>query len=401
VSDAFFSRLNTWLLSQAISGSALPDLISGLGRELDAAGLRVDRISTGQFILHPAYGLIFGKWDAATDQVEVDLAPRSILNRTNAQLAPFSYTAQTKTPVFRARLGEDLEGMTFPLLHQLQEEGFSDYLLLFQSMGMRTEWMKERDFFPGINLAFATRQKGGFTDDEIANLKAILLPYSAAARMISSERLARTILDTYLGSYSGQRVLEGQVIRGDSRLIDCVLFYADMRDSTPLAEALSMEAFLTMVNDYLDCTAGAILDHGGEVLRYIGDALFAIFPFDRAHDPRSAALAARSATLDAIKRVNEKNRERKQAGVPAIHFGVGLHAGRVMYGNIGTESRLEFSVTGPAANEVARLEGHCKTLERSALASAAFQQLLDEELEYLGRHQAPGVKGGLTIYALS
>jgi adenylate cyclase len=260
--------------------------------------------------------------------------------------------------------------------------------------------MKKIGISPGVNFSASTRRAQGFTDDDIALLRDLMVPFAAAAHAGSMERLTRTLLDAYLGAMSGSRVLDGQIMRGDSQLIDCVLWYCDMRDSTPLAEAMPMERYFQMVNTYLECTAGAVLDHGGEVLRFVGDAVFAIFPHTSEKPSADVARAAKDAALAAVARVGEANAAEDRTYGPPIRFGIALHAGQVMYGNVGTENRLEFSVTGPAANEVARLEGLCKSLHKNILASGEFQALLPDSLEPLGHHEAAGIKGGLEVYAM-
>ena len=180
--------------------------------------------------------------------------------------------------------------------------------------------------------------------------------------------LGQTVLDTYLGSYSGGQVLDGLVERGDGNLIDCVLWYCDLRDSTALADKMALEEFLGMINDYFECTAGAVLDHGGEVLKFVGDAVVAIFPYDE--DARPLANMVRAAVATAREAISRVDR------------------------------RLDFSVIGPASNEVVRLEDLCKKLHKPVVVSAGFNDSYTEELVPLGNHPAASVEGGLTAFTL-
>ena len=169
-----------------------------------------------------------------------------------------------------------------------------------------------------------------------------------------------------------------------------------------MAEQLPIEDYLEAINAYFDCTAGAVLDHGGEVLKFIGDAVMAIFPFEDATRPpvdmcRAAAMTAR----EAMSRAASINAKRADKGLVPIHFGVSLHVGQVMYGNVGTAQRLDFTVTGPAANEATRLEGLCKSLGTPVVASSGFDEICPEELIPLGVHQVAGVDGGLAAFTLA
>src|SRR6185503_1502823 len=157
--------------------------------------------------------------------------------------------------------------------------------------------------------------------------------------------LARTLLETYLGRISGAKVLDGQIKRGDGQSIDAVIWFSDLRESTPLSASLGEQRFLELLNDYFAATAGAVLEHGGEVLRFIGDASLAVFPTAGA-TARDACLRATAAARSARARAVAANARRIAAGLPGFACGVGLHFGRVLYGNIGIPERLEFSVIG-------------------------------------------------------
>ena len=203
-------------------------------------------------------------------------------------------------------------------------------------------------------------------------------------------------------------MLQGLIKRGDGDDINAVIWFCDLRGSTPLAESLPREAFLTVLNGFFECTAGTVLDHGGEVLRFIGDAALAIFPIaapeQDSADQRSNATAeaacatAFAAARDAVARMETLNRERSGRGEEPLGFGIALHLGDVMYGNIGTPQRLEFTVIGAAANEAARLEGMCKILKKPLLLSAEVARHLPDELQSLGHHKLRGVGAEQEIF---
>jgi len=195
-------------------------------------------------------------------------------------------------------------------------------------------------------------------------------------------------------------VLEGQIQRGDGDEIDAVIWFSDLRESTSLSEALGERAFLELLNDYFEATAGAVLEHDGEVLRFIGDASLAVFALPQAGARRETCERAVAAVRAARARVLAANRRRTEAGLRGFDFGVGLHLGRVLYGNIGTIQRLEFSVIGAAANQAARIEALCKRTRTDAVASRPVVAELGGAWPSLGRFELPGVKSAMEVYSV-
>jgi adenylate cyclase len=394
------TEISTWLLRQSLIRAPADILVEGLAHRLNKAGLQVDRMATGSLVLHPMYAANVTRWDSETQKATHFQTPRHILSSEQSRNSPFHHIATAKERELRCRLDGSEGPSRFEFLRTLQAEGHTDYLLLFEEAGSQYSWMDALGLRSGVNFSLSTKRPGGFTDAELQLVRDLLLPVATAINVTNVGVLSRTILDTYLGGYSGGHVLEGRVQRGDAELIECVLWYCDMRDSTPLADAMPMEGYFEMVNTYLDCTAGAVLDAGGEVLRIIGDAVFAIFPLGEKASGEVQAQAAADAALQAVANVNAANRDPERGDRPPIRFGIGLHAGQVMYGNVGTARRLEFSVTGPAANEVARLEGLCKKLREPVLASSAFHRWHPRGLIAQGHHIAAGVEGGLEVFSL-
>jgi adenylate cyclase len=221
-------------------------------------------------------------------------------------------------------------------------------------------------------------------------------------------RSAEDLLKTYLGERTGARVLAGQTTRGEGERIHAVIWLCDLRDSTRLSESMPVEEFFRSLNDFFDCTAGAVLEHGGEVLTYIGDAVLAIFPIDGSGRPlrdactreEGACAAALAAARDARVRVDALNARRRGAGASPLDFGLALHVGDLMYGNLGVSERMQFTVIGAAANEAARLAGMCRDLGRWVLVSSAFPRCFPGELVSLGHHDMRGVDAPQEIFTL-
>ena len=222
------------------------------------------------------------------------------------------------------------------------------------------------------------------------------------------QRPAEDLLKTYLGERTSARVLAGRTKRGEGEKIHAVIWLCDLRDSTRLSESMPVEDFFHALNDFFDCTATAVLDHGGEILSYVGDAVLAIFalsgtdrPLHEACFPQEGACAAAlAAARDARARIDALNRRREKAGEPALEFGLALHVGDVMYGNLGVPERMQFTVIGAAANEAARLAGLCKDLGRWVLVSSAFPSCFPDQMVSLGHHALRGVETPQEIFTL-
>jgi adenylate cyclase len=219
---------------------------------------------------------------------------------------------------------------------------------------------------------------------------------------------AEDLLKTYIGERSSERVLEGQTKRGEGEKIHAVIWLCDLRDSTRLSETIPMEDFFRSLNEFFDCTAGAVLEHGGEILSYIGDAVLAIFTITGGDKPlreacfreEGACAAALAAAQDARLRADALNQRRTSRGEPPLEFGLALHVGDVMYGNLGVPQRVQFTVIGAAANEAARLAGMCKDLRCWVLISSAFPRCFPGQMVSLGHHLMRGMDTPVEIFTL-
>ena len=222
------------------------------------------------------------------------------------------------------------------------------------------------------------------------------------------QRSAEDLVKLYLGERTGEHVLAGRTKRGEGERIHAVIWLCDLRDSTRLSEALPIERFFRSLNEFFDCTAGAVLNQGGEILSYIGDAVFAIFPIGGSERQlgevcfreEGACAAALAAAWDARSRVDALNLRREKKGEPLLEFGLAIHVGDVMYGNLGVPQRMQFTVIGTAANEAARLAGMCKGLGRWVLVSSAFPSCFPDQMVSLGSHSIRGLKLPREVFTL-
>lgn len=397
-----FEGLGTWLVERGLKEASVEDIVQGFGRRLLDGGVSVSRVSLGGMLLHPVFGALDVVWDARSDGIRSQKMPRSVIGTDEFRNSPFFWMLENGIGFHRFELGAGRTEPEFPIFERFRQEGVTDYLVFFESYGRTGEplWANLPAGIEGVLLALSTCRIGGFSDLEIRYTRALMRPLALSVKSITSHLLARELLDTYLGRYSGNRVLEGSVQRGDAREIECVLFFCDLRNSSELAERLPMDRYLALINDYFDCTAGSVADHGGEVLKFIGDAVMAIFPIEEttrpALDMRRAAITAAREAFARATAVNDRASHRGHA----IEFGIALHIGRVMYGNVGTDRRLDFTTIGPAVNQVTRLEGLCKALGVPLVLSDRFAEADRPDLASLGRHRLAGMDRDIEVFTL-
>ena len=388
-----------WLMSQALGDGDVHDILAGCCDRLLAAGIPLWRAFVSFRVLHPKFASVSIIWrrDERAGSVErIETLHGEAFTSDDWRQSPMNHMLSTQILFLRRRLTGEEALLDFPICEDLRDQGGSDYVA----------WMIAfaRDDDPGPHLdgvigSWATDRPAGFSDRDIRSLVRIQRRLVVSLKVQIKQQIAQTVLDTYLGMDAGRQVLEGQIRRGDGEMVHAVIWYSDMRGSTRLADSLPAEDFLRTVNSYFECTAGAVLANGGEVLRFIGDAVLAIFPI-RDGDAESACKLAMAAVREADTRLEAVNAEREKAGQEALDFGLGLHVGDVMFGNIGVSERLEFSVVGPAANEVARIESLTKTLGRRTLASAEFARCAPRGWESVGEHALEGVGEPLEVMAL-
>ncbi len=379
-----------WLVHEAWQAPSSQELVRRLSETLVAQGMPVARLRVMVQTLHPQLFANAYTWQADTGQVTEYQATHSGIQSSQFRDSPFAVILKGEGGV-RRRLDVPDPKLDYPILKDLVEEGATDYV----AMPMR--------FSDGqINIiTLVSHQPGGFSTESLGQLHEILPSLSRQLEAHAQRLSSLSLLKTYLGSNTGERVLMGLVKRGDGHDIHAVILFSDLRDSTALAEKLSREDYLATLNDYFDCMAGAVIEQGGEVLKFIGDAVLAIFPIDDPGRRRPEACAsALAAVRDAERRIAACNAERAENGKAPLAIGIALHRGDLTYGNIGSERRLDFTVIGSAVNEAARIEDISKTLGSPIVVSAAFADSVPGELVSLGQHSLRGVRDAQEIFTL-
>jgi len=379
-----------WLVDGVRTVKKSEDILQELCDRLTDCGLRLHRVAVFVTTLHPnVLGRAF-YWKKG-EPVRVLEAPYEVMTSENFINSP-AVTIMKEGKEIRRRLLEPDCPVDFPILEELKAEGVTDYIAT------------PLDFTNGQNHAatYTSTEEGGFSEAEITAINRIRPALTRIAEIFALTRTAHNLLDSYLGHQSGAKVLRGQIKRGDGEDIHAVIWFCDLRNSTPLADSMGRDEFLGLLNDYFECVAGAVLDHDGEVLRYIGDAALAIFPVaeQESWTAEIACEKAVAAANDAMRRMRELNKQRIKDGKDELGYGIGLHMGHVMYGNIGTPDRIEFTVIGAAANEAARIEGMCKNLGVNFVLSADVRKHLRGDWKSLGNHALRGVGEEMEIFTV-
>ncbi len=389
-------RVSEWLMSQALGEGEIEPIFEGCCNRLAAAGVPLVRSFLSFRTLHPLFASVTLYWRRGQELNVTEVRHGEAFTSEQWLASPLHHMLQTRIPYLRRRLRGEEAQLDFPILEELCEQGATDYLAYMVAFAADDEPGPHPD---GILGSWATERASGFSDADLRALVRVQRRLAVACKVQIKKGVTRNVLATYLGHGAGEQVLEGQIKRGDGQRIYAVVWYSDMRRSTEYADSMPPEDFLLLVNTYFECTAGAVMAHRGEVLRFIGDAVLAIFPIGRGKSAKAAARQAMRAARDAERHVDAINARRAAEGEVCIDFGLGLHVGEVMFGNIGVPERLEFSVIGPAANEVARLESLTKRLRRRVVVSGELARHLPLQWQSLGMHELRGVGQPVEVFA--
>ena len=385
--------IEDWLLGPAIGETDLLVLFESLVWRMIATGLPLERASVHVGTLHPQLLGFAWNWnvaDSLTDEVKVDMAA---LDTTQYRSNPLyhviehgqSFSLDPQDPATRAR---------YPLMAELADRGLTHYLAVPLSAGGSYH-----------NAAtVATGRAGGFTPAELAGIRRILRPFALHVERHIAQQISANVLDTYLGTAAGAQVLHGAIKRGSGEAIRAVIWISDLRGFTDLTDRLPAADVLALLNAYFEQMAGSVIAHGGEVLKFIGDGLLAVFPFTSEAEGRTAAEAALAAAEQAIAAVDALSATPPPAlaaiaGRQPLRSGIALHEGEVFFGNVGAPDRLDFTVIGRAVNTASRVEALCKPLGREILVTAPVAARLTQSLDSLGAQSLRGVAEPIALFA--
>jgi adenylate cyclase len=370
-----------WLLETRLRRLRPTLLFDEFCRRLRSLGVPLDRATLHLPQLHPQLRSVTMLWDVQSGGAVETGRAHGIEESDYFRLSPVRLVFDGE-PAVRRRLEAPDCPVDFPVLSDLRAAGYRDYLmhpLLFLRGRMNA-------------IGIASRRPGGFEDFHLALFEAVLPAFAAVLELRHLQRTARSLLDTYVGANTGERILSGAIKRGDGQVISAALWYCDLRGFTELSERLPLDQVIQLLNDYFDHVAKPVERHRGEILKFIGDALLAIFPIATGdQSPCPACQSALAAAQDALEGLADMNRARREAAQVPPHFGIALHRGQVMYGNVGASDRLDFTVIGPAVNLVTRMEALARPLDPPLVLSPAFAAVCGRDYRSLGHHALKGI----------
>ena len=375
-----------WLIRANHEYPFLDDLFGVLCEKLVEDGVPIVRATLAARGLHPQFVGAAMRWQNDGSPLEMRMISPADVESVQFTNSPIKALYEGAEGV-RQRLDLPPSGPEYGIYADLRASGFSDYVArpLVAGDGRRHA------------VTFATDRLGGFSTEDLMTFDDLLPLLAMAAETRIGRRITKTILETYVGKEAGLQILAGNIRRGVHEVIDAAVWIADLAHFSELADHAPREEVLQVLDTFFDAMGKPIQDHGGEILKFMGDAVMCVFRLDRPDAAKRALAAAREAyqAMEAI------GRERQAVGAPALGYGLGLHLGEVIFGNIGTQNRLDFTVIGPAVNEAARLERLSRTLSRHVVISDAFAEHVGRgRLVPLGQHQLRGRELPIDLFGL-
>ncbi|MGF1594041.1 MAG: adenylate/guanylate cyclase domain-containing protein [Kiloniellaceae bacterium] len=396
------AEIAEWLERTALRGVPSLELVSGLGERLVAEGIPLSRMTAMVDTLHPVHeGSVF-RWVAGGEGASTVTYERDY-DVAGWQATAYYHLDRYGLPAYRERLHPDQEPQ-LETLRGFRDQGYRDYLVAverFEDSGSVGE-------MTCIYSSWMTQAPEGFSEAAIATILRLSPVLALALKCQELHGISATIAATYLGRNAAAQVMQGRILRGVASEIEAVLWSSDLMGFTAHSEALEPSELIPFLNVYGGALVQAIHGEGGDVLKFMGDGLLAIFPVEG--DPAAACLAALRAEREARRLVGEVNAQRTTAGQRVTDFYVALHLGRVYFGNIGSPDRLDFTVIGPTVNEASRIMALCSSVRRPLLLSERFAGTVmgaDSEptpelpLASVGRFALRGVSEAQHLYTLA
>ncbi len=383
------AELAAWITETGLAGQPETEMMSEFCARALAAGLPIADAIVVVDTLHPLYEGHAIRWSRDREERVV----RIEYGRTNEgeaaenyRRSPYYFLLQSGEPMMRRRLTPEGDG-EFELLATARREGGTEYLALltrFSAVGV----IGDMDC---IYSSWTTDRPEGFSDANVAAIGRLFPFLAIAMKCAALGRVARALAETYLGRDAGRLVLGGRIVRGVAEKIDAVLWFSDLRGYTRITDTASPDQIIPLLNDYAEAVVSAVQAGGGDVLKLIGDGVLAIFRADARAEACRSAIEAATAARQAIVELNQR---RGAESLPTTHMYLGLHVGKVFFGNVGSRDRLDFTVVGPAVNEVSRIAAMCRSVDQPLLVSAGFAAALGDagpRLVSVGRYALRGV----------
>ncbi|WP_247881101.1 adenylate/guanylate cyclase domain-containing protein [Skermanella sp. TT6] len=387
---AILSRMELidWLMEDGRRSASIAALLDAFCKRLIEGGVPLFRAAWQVRMLHPQIRGITFNWLRDRDGVEEIEREHGTELRPEYLNSPIGAIIEGGADAMRYRIEQLEPPYPYTILDDLKAQGGTDYV----AMPMR--------FSTGrLNVAtWTSNRPGGFTSDQLTLIYDVMPALSTVLETMALRRLAVNVLDTYVGREAGTRILSGDIRRGTGETLRAVLWYCDLRGFTSLADRLPLADLIGLLNGYFEIMGGVVQARGGEILKFIGDAMLAIFPLPEGTAPDGKVHDALDAALEAVGQMEARNRELQAWGLPTLKAGIAMHVGDVMYGNIGAPDRLDFTVIGPAVNLVSRIEGLCAEMGRPILTSEAFASVCPARLTSLGYQPVKGLREPIQVF---
>ena len=377
-----------WLLTEGRRQLDPVALLTALMQRLDAAGAQIDRLRISSRTLHPQLVAMGVLWNRANG-AELAHGTHGVQESDAYLGSPMQFVSQN-IQMFRKRLDAGLEANDHAVLFEMRAEGMTDYVALPMVFASGTTNV----------ITLATAAPGGFSDYDLERFTALANLLAPVYEVINLRRTTLGLLNTFVGQRISERILQGQVKRGDGERIEAAFWYSDLRGFTTLSETLPTDQLLQLLNDYFEYCAAAAAARGGEILQFIGDAILIVFEIRKPEDEARVCDAALDAAVDAFASIAVVNHRRRRSGQAPIEFGLGLHLGSVTHANVGSPDRLSFNVVGPAVNMTARIQEMTKETGVPLLLSDNFARLISRPLRSVGRFDMRGIAKTSELFTL-
>ncbi len=397
------AAISAWLVKEGLRGSTQTALLQGFCERLVAAGIPLQRAYAGQRALHPVFGAVGFDWHRDRNHATREDYARVPEPHGRWLKSPFYYMLQKGLPELRERLLDEKEPSRFPVLQEFRGQGATDYFASVIFFGQQTIAPHSNPDDPpeGMISSWTSDAPKGFSERDISTVTKLLPVLGLALKSASGYRTAHDLLAVYLGRDAGDRVLSGDIQRGSLDTIRAVIWYFDLQGFTKLSETTPGDQMVAMLNDYFGAAVRAVEAYGGDVLKFMGDGLLAIFKFA---DDDSAGCSRAIGAADELRGTMAAINDRRAAEEMVFtEFSLALHLGDVMYGNIGSEDRLDFTVIGPAVNMASRIQAMCRPLGQDLIISSAMARSAERErkrIVSIGRYDLRGIPNPQELFTL-
>lgn len=383
------NKILDWLMNDVRDQRFIDNILVELCEKLVAAGIPVARSSMHFRTLHPQWLGARILWRTGMKEGDIATFSHGVDKTPQFLASPINEIFNGATEVRKNLEGPDGERFAYPLYRELHAEGLTDYIAwpIYHTLGKRHI------------VTFASDAPGGFTEAHITVLRDLLPALTMVTEIRLKNIMARTLLRTYVGPHASEQILAGATTRGSGATVGAAILICDLRDFTSISDMWPRDDVIELLNGYFDAMVDPIEKHGGEILKFMGDGLLAIFPLSNPEACHNLLLSISEAQA-AVTALNEENRKH---GREVLRYGVGVHVGDVMYGNIGSRTRLDFTVIGPAVNIASRLETLTKEVKRPVLLSKAFVEMAgcQRDMESLGAFPLKGLGEPVDVFAFT